>query len=101
MSDALDRLVQEFNDSFISLYHKTAGPSEGGAFLAFEPIGTALTSDMFNLQPGAFSPLVAAERFSTLANTLPELDGTSITGPSIRSADGVYELLMVGAQPLP
>jgi hypothetical protein len=101
VSDSLDRLIQEFYDTFIALYHKTAGPSGGGAFLAFEPIGTALTPDMFDLPPGGFSPLLAAERFSTLANTLPELDGTTITGPSIRSADGLYEMLMIGAQPLP
>src|SRR3954452_3148236 len=101
MSDSLDRLIQEFYDTFVALYHTTAGPSGGGAFLAFEPIGTALTADMFELPPGGFSPLLAAERFSTLANTLPELDGTTITGPSIRSADGLYEMLMIGAQPLP
>jgi len=101
MSDSLDRLIQEFYDTFIALYHQTAEPSGGGAFLAFEPIGTALTSDMFELPPGAFSPLLAAERFSTLANTLPELEGTTIKGPSIRSADGLYEMMMIGAQPLP
>jgi hypothetical protein len=101
MSDSLDRLIQEFYDTFVALYHTTAGPSAGRAFLAFEPIGTALTPDMFDLPPGGFSPLLAAERFSTLANTLPDLDGTTITAPSIRSADGLYEMLMIGAQPLP
>src|SRR6266568_9696687 len=111
MSNDVDHLIQEFYDFFINLYHQTTGASPPetastgispqGAFLAFEPIGTGLTPDMFTLQTGDFSPLLATEHFSTLANTLPLLDGTTIKGPSIRSADGLYELLLVSAQPLP
>jgi hypothetical protein len=78
-----------------------AATGSGGAFLAFEPIGKSLTPEMFALDTGDFSPLLAIEQFSMLANTLLVLDGTVIETDSISSADGLYELMLASALPLP
>lgn len=103
MATDLDQLMQKFYDYFIDRYRKSgaSGADTSPAFLAFESIGTAVTPDMFELGTGAFSSQLALEQFSTLANTLPVLDGTTITNPSLKTADGLYELMLYSAKPSP
>ncbi len=102
MATDLEQLIQKFYDFFLNLYRKSgaSGADSSPAFLAFESIGTAVTPDMFELGTGAFSPQLALEQFTTLANILPVLDGTTITNPSLKTADGLYELMLFSAKPL-
>jgi hypothetical protein len=103
MATDLEQLMQKFYDYFIDRYRKSggSGADTSPAFLAFESIGTAITPDMFELGTGAFSSQLALEQFSTLANILPVLDGTTITNPSLKTADGLYELMLYSAKPSP
>lgn len=103
MTTDLDQLIQNFQDYFVGLYRKSGAPGAdtSPAFLAFETIGTAITSDMFELATGTFSNQLALEQFSTIANTLPVLDGNTITNPSIKTADGLYELMVFSAKATP
>ncbi|HQR53655.1 MAG TPA: hypothetical protein PLZ79_10325 [Burkholderiales bacterium] len=103
MATDLDQLIQKFYDYFVDRYRKSGAPGAdvSPAFLAFESIGTAVTADMFQLGTGDFSPQLALEQFSTLANVLPVLDGTTITNPSLKTADGLYELMLFSAKLLP
>jgi hypothetical protein len=104
MTTDLDELIQAFYEYFLGLYHQaaTAAPSTGEAFLAFEPIGTAITPAMFQLPTAGqdYSPVLEVEQFSKLANTLPLITGTTIQSPSIWTVDGLYETLLFGAAPL-
>src|SRR5262249_35754013 len=88
MANDLQQLIQDFNDYFLNLYKSAGEDRTAKAFLAFEPIGTAITPEMFALQSGEFSPTLALEQFSNLANTLPLLDGAKIKAPSMKTADG-------------
>jgi len=101
MGDDLDQLVQSFKDFFVGLYRANNASGGDRAFLAFEPIGTALTPDMFTLDSGDPSAALAIEQFSSLANTLPVLDGETIKAPSVSTVDGLYDLMVESAQPLP
>jgi hypothetical protein len=104
MSDELEDLVQDFYKYFLDLYHETAdgtsADADGDAFLGFEPIGKSLTPAMFTLNTGDYSPQLAIERFSALANVVPDIDGTSIRG-TIMNVDEQYEMLITAAKPLP
>ena len=104
----IDSLIQDFHDYFVNLYRQAASPQAGDAspaapqaFLATEPIGKSLTDAMFVLETGEYSSVVAQEQFSYLANTLPVLDGSTIVTDSISSVDGLYELILGSATPLP
>jgi hypothetical protein len=71
-----------------------------GAFIAFESIGTPMTPEMFKLQSGDFDPGLVLQQFTLRANTIPVVDGTSISAPGLLSVDGAYELMLDAAQPL-
>ena len=101
MSTDFQQLVQDFYDYFINLYRNANESAAAETFLAFEPIGTAITPEMFLLRTGEFSSVLALEQFSSLANTLPILDGVTIKAPSIKTVDGLYDLMIVSAQPTP
>jgi hypothetical protein len=117
MTTDLTQLIQDFCNFFLNLYHQSAAPpsgtspgdptttpaaqAPGGAFLAFEPIGSPLTPDMFKLEGGDFDKGLVVEQFSTLANPIPVLQGTSIHAPGLLTADGFYGSLLEQAQALP
>ena len=110
MAIDLQPLVDRFYDYFLDLYHKQQNTEVSGAhtdtakagepFLALGGIGAAITPEMFRLGDGSFSTTLVTEQFSSLANMLPELDGTAILGPGLLSADSAYAGLLVQAQPL-
>ncbi len=97
----LEQLVKDFYDFFFDLYKNNNDGGSEEAFLAFEPIGTGLSPSMFALNTGQFSPLLAVEQFSSSANQLPILEGKTIKSPSLKTADGLYDLMVVAAQPHP
>ena len=59
MTTDLNKLIQNFYDYFVGLYRKSGAPGAdtSPAFLAFESIGTAITSDMFELADWRRSPI--------------------------------------------
>jgi hypothetical protein len=101
MSTELEDLVEEFYNYFINLYRKDDAPKTGEGILAFEAIGTAITPEMFELTTGEFAQQLAVEQFSSLANQLPILDGNTIVGNSIKTVDGLYELMLFSAKSTP
>lgn len=102
MDTDLEDLVHQFYNYFLTLYNQTAdhGPTPGNAFIAFEPIGTAITPETFQTKDGAFLPNLELEQFSSLANTVPMLNGSTIVAPSLYTFDDAYEILLLGSQPL-
>lgn len=102
----LDRMVGEFYDYFLDLYRQGRGkdpdapPAAGEPFLAFAPVGTPITEDMFKLKDGSFHEPLVVEQFSLLANPLPEIEGTAITADGLLSADEAYWSLLAQARPL-
>ena len=110
MAIDLQPLVDRFYDYFLDLYHKQENTEVSGAhadtakagepFLALGGMGAAITTEMFRLGDGSLSTALVTEQFSSLANLLPELDGTAIMGPGLLSADSAYAALLVQAQAL-
>lgn len=110
MAIDLQPLVDRFYDYFLDLYHRQRNDDVSGAhadtakageaFLAFGGMGAGVTPEMFLLQDGSPSTGLVREQFSSLANMLPELEGTTITSPGLLSADGVYGLLLAQAMPM-
>jgi hypothetical protein len=112
----LAKMVEEFYDYFLGLYHQKRGEeqqhtdlaaaagsepaSAADAFLAFAGIGTAITPGMFQLTDGSFYTPLVTEQFSLLANDLPKLDGATIATSGLARADEEYGLLLAQAQPL-
>jgi hypothetical protein len=123
MATDLSQLITDFYSYFLGLYHQTktppssagggqpttqpapaaqpvAGAASAGAFIAFESIGTPMTPEMFKLQSGDFDPGLVLQQFTLRANTIPVIDGTSISAPGLLSVDGAYALMLEAAQPL-
>ena len=110
MAIDLQPLIDQFYDTFLDLYHRqSTGTTEGASaasgrtaqpFLAFQGIGSAITPEMFRLQDGSASTGLVTEQFSSLANMLVEVNGTTITGPGLFTADSAYGGLLAQAQPL-
>jgi hypothetical protein len=102
MDTDLEDLVHQFYNFFLTLYNQTAssGPVSGKAFIAFEPIGTAITPETFQNKDGAFLENLELEQFSSLANTVPMLTGSTIVAPSLYTFDDAYEIMLLGSQPV-
>ena len=100
MDTDLENLVQKFYDYFLKLYDQKGGAQPGKAFLAFEPLGTMIEPSAFKLKTGEYSDPLEVEVFSGLANPLPYLSGTTIQTSSLWGADDLYEMMVMGAQPL-
>jgi hypothetical protein len=103
-------LMGNVYDFFTNLY---ASQSTGGAFLAFET-GVPITPAMFSLDapPPAvgpseapltpkpvFSPALAIERLSEIANVVLEVDGDTIHR-SNRTVDAMTEMLLTQSMPV-
>jgi hypothetical protein len=91
-------LMERIYDLLSEVYTSTAGSS---AFLAFEKMGVPISPGMFKLAPTdtAFSPALAVERVSEIANAVPTVHGDSVERSS-RSLDDMVEMLLLQASPL-
>ncbi|HJS88088.1 MAG TPA: hypothetical protein VJ779_21760 [Acetobacteraceae bacterium] len=110
----LTKLVGDFQNYFLSLYHQDKPPAPApqagtaateaqascGPILAFEGLGTPITPEMFTLKSGELYPGLVVEQFSLLANVLPALQGSSIAGPGLLTVDGLYGMMLGQAQAL-
>src|SRR5205814_1539471 len=120
----LQPLIDDFHNYFIGLYKQGQAPTpsqppsssqplsptqapspsadqkSGGAFLAFECLGTPITPAMFMLKSGELFDGLVVEQFSALANKLPKIDGESISGDGLLTVDGLYAMLVEQSQPL-
>ncbi len=104
MTDDLESLVEEFYDYFLGLYRqeRSSDAVATDPFLALLPMGMPISPDEFKFAPPESppSPQLMTEWLSLVANKVPDIDGTTFN-PTLRTADGHYELMLLGATPLP
>lgn len=99
----LEALISEFYQYFLDLYKQEHELTDGSSdpFLAFLPIGAAVSAEELKLNPtdASPSPQLTTEWMSMMANEVPDVDGTNYQ-PTSRTVDGMFQLLLEGSQPL-
>ncbi|MEH2419990.1 MAG: hypothetical protein V7K48_03295 [Nostoc sp.] len=98
----IENLMQNVFDYFLSLYHQNSGTPTGDSILAFQPIGTHITPNMFKLNPTAttFSANLAVEQFSSLTNVVPAISADTFQR-TFKTVEQSYDFLLEGSFPSP
>src|SRR5450759_2013587 len=101
MSADVTTLMQQVYDYFLGLFQQRSGSTPGSTFLAFEPIGTPITPDMFKLHSTdtTYSPTLAVEQFSSLVNTIPDINA-DVFQRTDKQVDDFYQILLAGSLPI-
>jgi len=101
MSADITTLMQQVYDYFLGLFQQRSGSTPGSTFLAFEPIGTSITPDMFKLHATdtTYSPTLAVEQFSSLVNTIPDIN-VDVFRRTNKQVDDFYQILLAGSLPV-
>ena len=99
---SIENLMQNVFDYFLSLYHQSSGTPVGNSILAFQPIGTHITPNMFKLKPTdtAFSANLAVEQFSSLTNVVPQISADTFQR-TFKTVEQSYDFLLEGSFPSP
>jgi len=98
-ADELRGLIDEFTTYFVDLYRREQPESSAQPLLLPMPMGLPVSADELRLHPSdpEPSPALAVEWMSTCANEVPDIDGLQLFRTA-RAVDGLYELLLRGAQ---
>jgi hypothetical protein len=101
MSADITTLMQQVYDYFLGLFQQRSSSTPGSTFLAFEPIGTPITPDMFKLHSTdtTYSPALAVEQFSSLVNTIPDINA-DVFRRTDKQVDDFYQILLAGSLPV-
>jgi len=97
---AINNLMQNVFDYFLSLYHQSSGTPIGNSILAFQPIGVHITPKMFKLRSTDIAPSenLAIEQFSSLTNIVPIISADTFQ-PTFKTVEQSYNFLLEGAFP--
>jgi len=93
-------LMQNVYDYFLNLYNSGQSDSNSETFLSFERIGHPVSPEDFKIAgQSGFSPQLAIEHFSSLANYVPNFASHSFQETDATVED-LYEMVLAGAQPV-
>ncbi|MBD1909129.1 MULTISPECIES: hypothetical protein [unclassified Leptolyngbya] len=100
MDGSIENLMGNVFNYFLSLYQQINSSAIDETFLAFEPIGTRITPNMFKLRStdATYFDKLAVEQLSDLINSIPEIDA-NVFRRTIKDVDEMYGILLEGATP--
>jgi hypothetical protein len=95
-----NNLMQNVYDYFLNLYNSSQSQNVGDTFLSFETIGHPVSTRDFKIAgQTAYSPQLAIEHFSDIANYVPNFASQSFK-ETASTVEDLYEMILTGAQPV-